>query len=164
MDTIRKLLAKIENLPYCIIYPATTIPSINGGHILPQDVHEFYHRCGGLSLYSNSDFAISVVPPKELILANPVIVGEKCEDDISSTWYTIAKDDNGDYLTIDLQIERLGKCYDSFWDRHGVIGDCPVIANSFTDLLKQLIENGGNRWYWLENDFVSLGDAYDDVV
>ena len=44
------------------------------------------------------------------------------------------------------------------------MGDCPVIAKSFTELLSQLVKNKGKRWYWLKEDFESLGDAYDDIV
>ncbi|MEK3910780.1 SMI1/KNR4 family protein [Paenibacillus sp. FSL H7-0331] len=161
---IESLLTKLKAIPDCVVHSPSGLPILEEGFLLPSDLTDFYKFCGGVNLFTKGDYSISIVSPSDFVLANQVIVGEKCEDDISSTWYTIAKDDNGDYLTIDLQIERLGKCYDSFWDRHGVIGDCPVIANSFIDLLKQLIENDGNRWYWLENDFVSLGDAYDVVV
>ncbi|WP_176706255.1 hypothetical protein [Paenibacillus hemerocallicola] len=31
-------------------------------------------------------------------------------------------------------------------------------------LLNQLVQNNGERWYWLKEDFESLGDAYDDIV
>lgn len=37
----------------------------------------------------------------------------------------------------------------------------PLIAHSFTDLLERLLKNQGNRWYWLEDHFQTLGDAYD---
>jgi hypothetical protein len=92
-----------------------------------------------------------------------VIIGELCEEDITSQWYIIASDGHRDYLTIDLSCQRLGKCYDSFWDRHGVVGECAVIATSFTDLLERLIANNGQHWYWLTEDFTSLGDAYDVI-
>jgi hypothetical protein len=38
--------------------------------------------------------------------------------------------------------------------------DFPVAA-SFTELLRRLTANRGRHWYWLEPDFVDLGDAYD---
>ena len=33
------------------------------------------------------------------------------------------KDMENNYITIDLAKERLGRCYDSFWDRYGVAGE-----------------------------------------
>jgi hypothetical protein len=91
-----------------------------------------------------------------------VIVGEACEDDISASWHLIVDDTNGEYLTIDLSENRVGRCYDSFFDRHGVRGSCPIIATSFSELLQRLIENRGQHWYWLQEGFESLGDAYDE--
>lgn len=88
----------------------------------------------------------------------------KANEDISSHWYIVVHDGNGDYITIDLHQDRLGKYYDSFWDKHGVPGDSPIIAKSFTELLDRLVKKNGERWYWLNEDFESLGDAYDDVV
>ena len=80
--------------------------------------------------------------------------------DISDLWFSIADDGNGDYLSIDLAPGRLGICYDSFHETHGVAGSTPVIARSFTELLTSLLQSRGNRPYWLEDGFVSLGDAY----
>ena len=52
--------------------------------------------------------------------------------------------------------------YDSFWDRHGVVGECAVVARSFTELLSNLFYNQGDDYpYWLEADFEYIGDAYD---
>ncbi|MCR8630886.1 SMI1/KNR4 family protein [Paenibacillus radicis (ex Xue et al. 2023)] len=160
---IEFLVKKLKTMPDNVIYSPSGLPFLEGGVALPSDLTSFYQLCGGGKFFTKSDHSISIVSPKEFVLANPVIVGDRCEDDISSGWYIIGSDNNGDYLTIDLHKERLGKCYDSFWDRHGVVGDCPVIAHSFTHLLIQLIENSGHSWYWLKDDFESLGDAYDSA-
>lgn len=160
---IKFLINKLKVTPDCAIAPANGIPEIELGHTLPLDVQEFYQYCGGLSLYKSADYPISIVSPEEFVLANPVIIGEKGEGDITANWYIVAKDINGDHLSVDLHNgNRLGRCYDSFWDRHGVVGSCPIIALSFTELLKNLVDNYGKRPYWLENEFISLGDAYDD--
>ena len=53
---------------------------------------------------------------------------------------------------------------DSFWDRHGVVGEQPIIANSFTELLEQLYQSKGDYFYWLQEDFENIGDAYDCLV
>ena len=77
--------------------------------------------------------------------------------------YIICKDVDNNYITIDLSKERLGKCYDSFWDRHGVAGECAVVAKNFTELLWQLYINQGKSLFWLNSDFVYIGDAYDGI-
>jgi hypothetical protein len=38
----------------------------------------------------------------------------------------------------------------------------PIIALDFTELLTKLIKNEGKVIYWLESDFPSYGDAYDN--
>lgn len=68
---------------------------------------------------------------------------------------------DSNYITIDLASERFGKCYESFCMTHGLVGDSPIIAESFTELLQKLIANQGNYFYWLRDDINSLGDAYD---
>lgn len=73
------------------------------------------------------------------------------------------KDIKNNYITIDLEKERLGRCYDSFWDRHGVVGECAVIAQTFTELVSQLYSNQGKSLFWLDDKFNYLGDAYDEA-
>jgi hypothetical protein len=36
-----------------------------------------------------------------------------------------------------------------------------VLAHSFTDLLTRLVDVEGKSIFWTEDEFVSLGDAYD---
>jgi hypothetical protein len=159
---IKGLIEKIRDIPDCeVLFPAG-FPSKEKHLLIPDDITEFYELCGGLILFKNRNYPISIVKPEKFLPANPIIVGERCEEDISSGWYIIADDMNGDYLTIDLNQERLGRCYDSFYDRHGVVGSCPIVAKSFSELLERLVNNKGQHWYWLERDFVSLGDAYDE--
>ncbi|MBP1995842.1 SMI1/KNR4 family protein [Paenibacillus eucommiae] len=163
MQDIEALLKQIKRLPNCRVSPPIGLPRV-AEHKLPPDVRRFYELCGGVLLFGSKDYVCQIVPPENFISSNPVIIGEPVDEDISSHWYIVAHDGNGDYISIDLHQERLGKCYDSFWDRHGVAGDCPVIAKSFTELLERSIQNNGERWYWLKEDFESIGDAYDDIV
>ncbi len=114
-----------------------------------------------MDLFPSKEYKISIVHPKDFIRANPEIIGEDIQDDRSYNWFVIATDQNGQYITIDLDSSRLGVCYDSFWDRHGVAGSNPVVAKSFTELLENLYSEGGIGWYWLNNQFSFLGDAYD---
>ncbi|GCE23165.1 SMI1/KNR4 family protein [Dictyobacter kobayashii] len=158
---IDTLVNKIRATPSCQVYDPIGFPALGPNHVLPEDLKQFYTICGGVSLFDAQDYSLLIVPPTRCVLANPVIVGSIFEDDITATWYIIGDDGNGDYLTIDFSKERLGMCYDSFHEIHGLRGNCPVIARSFTDLLSRLYDNGGQYWYWLQSDFVSLGDAYD---
>lgn len=160
---MREIIARIQAIPDCHVFAPMGMPVIHDGHLFPDDLRSFYTLCGGVRLFESRDYVVTIVSPIHFVLANPVIVGEVGEDDISSTWYIVADDGNGDYLTIDLSREHLGRCYDSFFDRHGVAGSCPIIAPSFTDLLTRLFENEGQYWYWLRSDFVSPGDAYDGI-
>lgn len=162
---IAEAIAKIQTTPGCQVFPPNGLPTIQKEHLLPDDLRHFYTLCGGLHLFEEADCSVTIVPPTEVVLANPVIVGKLAEsvEDISWSWYLIAHDDNGDFLTIDLSHERSGRCYDSCFEVHAVAGSCPIIARSFTDLLTRLYENSGQYWYWLRPDFVSLGDAYDEA-
>ncbi|MDG5471420.1 SMI1/KNR4 family protein [Jeotgalibacillus sp. ET6] len=164
MTEIEQLLTQIKALPHCRILESKGLPALNGdNHLLPDDLKEFYSLCGGLVLFEKDDYPIHVVSPDKFELANPVIVGDIHEEDISFNWYIICDDGTGEYLTIDLDQERLGKCYDSFYDRHGLVGESRIIALSFTGLLDALIHNKGQYWYWLKDDFNSPGDAYDEI-
>ncbi|PEY43944.1 hypothetical protein CN354_01915 [Bacillus cereus] len=164
MKKMSQLIAQIESLSDCRVLEPAGLPIINEKkHILPEDVKGFYSLCGGAVLFENEEYPIYIVSPQEFILANPLITGELCEDDITSNWYIICNDGKEEYLTIDLNRNRLGKCYDSFFDRHGIVGESQIIATSFIDLLERLIHNKGKYWYWMQSDFVSLGDAYDGL-
>ncbi len=156
------LLRAIGREPTCAVLAPQGIPIVRPGDLLPDDLRSFYKLCGGLVLFSDKDYGITLVPPKEFQPANPIIVGELCEEDISSSWYVVGK--SGDQLiSIDLNLHRLGRCYDSFYECHGVAGSCPIIARSFSELLENLYESRGGYWYWLRSDFINLGDAYDDT-
>ena len=160
---ILKMLDKIRNTQGCIVYSPCGLPTLNEGSNLPNDLKVFYENCGGVSFFVDSAYGITIVGPEEMILANPIIVGELCEEDISSKWYIIGKDNDNNYITIDLAKERLGRCYDSFWDRHGVVGECAVVAQTFMELVSQLYSNQGKSLFWLDDDFNYLGDAYDEL-
>ena len=122
----------------------------------------FYDLCGGAVLFESASYSVSIVTPQGVVPANPAIRGEVIKGDISEMWYILADDLNGDYFSIDLSKERLGCCYDSFWDRHAQAGDCKIVATSSTDFLMRMLDNKGQHWYFLQPEFVSLGDAYDE--
>ena len=167
MTDMADLIKTIQNTPDCAVYPRAGRPEVREPHVLPADVREFYRHCGGVSLFESSAYAIRIVQPENMVQANPVIFDgvdeapiEESREDISWSWYIIAEGDNRQYITIDLAPERLGRCYDSFWDTHASPGYCAIVAVSFTDLLSRLLANQGSHWYWLQPRFKRLGDAY----
>jgi len=169
--SLEDLLLRIQTTLGCKIHAPSGFPIINKRHSLPNDLHQFYQFCGGLTLGAGTKYPIAIVPPIRCVQANPIFLGDVTElaqqaqgDDISWSWYIIADCGNGDYLTIDLDQDRLGRCYDSFHETYGLVGEMPIIATTFTDLLTRLYENRGQYWYWLQSDFVSLGDAYDGAI
>lgn len=161
---IDDLIESIKCIDDCKVYPSCGLPNIKlSNQKLPEDVERFYCLCGGADLFCSKDYSIRIVPPNEFQLSNPLIVGEICEEDISSNWYIIATDDNGQYISIDTSLERIGRCYDSFGDCHVMVGDCAIVALNFTDLIENFIKNNGDYWFWLKKEFKSLGDAYDGI-
>lgn len=161
---VEQILSLIAATPDCFVRPVAGKPSMAEPYLLPDDLTRFYDLCGGVVLYENAGCSTSVVPPQEVVPANPVIRGEAIRGDISETWFIVADDLNGDYFTIDLSSDRLGLCYDSFWDSHAQVGDCKIVAATFTDFLVRMLNNKGQHWYFLQPDFVSLGDAYDNLA
>lgn len=169
--SLESLLTKIRVTPDCRLLAPAGLPLLGKSHSLPDDVREFYQLCGGVHMAEDTQYPIAIIPPTSCIPANPVLLGEVAElaqqaqgDDISWTWYIIADCGNGDYVTIDFDQERLGRCYDSFHETYGLVGETPIIAFSFTELLTRFYESRGQRWYWLRPDFIPLGDAYDKAV
>lgn len=161
---IQIVLSQIKAEPDCSVLPLACLPHVKAEHVLPDDLLEFYRLCGGVRLFDSSDYPYRICSPDELVPANPVLIGEEWEGEISSSWYIVAWDGNGDALTIDLHPQRLGRCYDSFWDRHVIIGDSAIIALSFQELLTRLLEGRGEHPWWLHSDWVSYGDAYDELL
>ena len=160
MNTIKHLIELIGNSKSCELSPPIGYPILPVNLLLPPDLKDFYQLAGGAKLHVDADYSINICSPNELERANPIIIGDECKDDISWDWFVIAKSGE-QYITIDLNQDRLGLCYDSFWDQHGVAGSCPVIAKSFSELLQALFEADGNELYWLNKSFALLGDAYD---
>ncbi len=163
MEELIKILAKIEGSELCVVSKfERQINKLTLKNNLPDDLRYYLENYSSIVLFENAEYPIKIVGLSDFEKANPVIVGEDVEDDISNNWYIIADDGNSQYITIDLALERLGQCYDSFWDRHGVVGEQAVVAKSFTELLERLCKAEGKSWYWTDPGFQSYGDAYDE--
>lgn len=158
---ILELIEIIKQNSECMVKISSGLPKLENNFKLPKDLELFYKYCGGITLFKNKNCEIEILSPDKFKLANPIIVGELLESDISSTWFTICQNGNGDYITIDLDENRLGRCYDSFWECHGVVGECQIVANNFTELIANLFRSNGENYFWLEENFKYIGDAYD---
>lgn len=165
MTHMSGLLEVIERMPNCNILPCSGIPEVKEGHLLPADLKEFYGLCGGVHPFTNTANRVLIVPPAKLLPSNPVILLGMTEEDIAATkddiswsWYILGEADNAQYITIDLSPERLGKCYDSFWELHP--GNSPIISHTFSDLLSRLVASQGKGWYWDQMDFIPMGSPY----
>jgi antitoxin YokJ len=160
--SISELLGRVSQTADCSISAPTPVPVVPPrGLALPDDLAEFYQLCGGLSLFASSAYAVEILPPDMVVPANIAILGEEFPDDRSSQWVTVAALPNGDFISLDLDRDRLGRCYDSSHEVHGVVGSCAIVANSFSQLLESFLNANGGYWFWLEEDFSYLGDAYD---
>lgn len=160
MTELHRLLDQIGRTRDCNVGTPTGQPILRKGDRLPHDLAEFYDLVGGATLFEHGTYPIRVVGPREFVRANPEIVGSDCPDDMSDSWYIVARGGREESITIDCHADRLGRCYDSFWDRHGVAGECRVVALSFTELLQRLFDSGGGYWYWLGVGAPGYGDAY----
>lgn len=158
---MKNIMEKISKDPRCVVYPASGRPIVEIKYRIPEDLYEFYRLCGGVSLYRASNYSIDIVKPIEFVLSNINILGERYPDDISSDWFIICKSGLEQAISIDLNEKRLGRCYDSFHEVHAVAGSCKVLSMNFTELLKNLYDSNGDYWFWLNDKFSDLGDAYD---
>ncbi|WP_199415107.1 SMI1/KNR4 family protein [Chitinophaga silvisoli] len=153
------IITQIEHDPDCIV--SRLQQPIKLDFPLPDDLKYYLEHYSAIRFFPATDYSIRIVGLPGFQRANPVIVGEEAPDDVSHYWYIIAEDGNTQYITIDIGVDRQGRCYDSFWDRHGLPGEQVVVAKSFTELLERLYAARGGRWFWLEDSFENYGDAYD---
>ena len=160
MTEIEDLVARAKRSPDCVVLPPSSQPVVRAGDTLPPDVAELYRTCGGLELFARSEYPMRIVEPLAFARSNPAIAGVEAPDDITDSWYIIARGGPEEALSIDCHRDRLGRCYDSFWDRHGVAGSCPIIALSFTELLRTLLSARGRHLFWLAPEATKYGDAY----
>ncbi|WP_051153103.1 SMI1/KNR4 family protein [Lacrimispora indolis] len=103
-------------------------PTLNNGHVLPDDMKEFYTICGGIVCYIEyGGFPIEILSPMDVKHVNPLLVGEEYEEAISSSWYLNADAEDGNYISIDCDPSRHGRCYESFEYSHAVTGNLPIM-------------------------------------
>ncbi|WLF84079.1 SMI1/KNR4 family protein [Moraxella sp. ZY210820] len=144
------LIQKISTNPDCHVIPKLNYHSdLN----LPKDLLEFYRYCNGVELFIHSKYTYKIVSIDEITRTDLNVLGELMNEGSSVHWYNIAQDNNGDFLSIDLSENNFGCCYDSFYETYGLIGDMPMIAQSFGELLLRLFESQGKYLYWQKEDW-----------
>ena len=144
----------------CLVLPPVGPPRVRSDLSLPADLSTFYRECGGVVFTGPG---IGIVPPSRFLPVNEVVLGELHPEDVSSAWYLVAEASTAstaERISIDLRQEFQGRCYDSFWDRHGVAGSMPVVARSFTELLEWAAGASLESWQ-AGGGWPSYGDAYD---
>ncbi|GIH02809.1 hypothetical protein Rhe02_08760 [Rhizocola hellebori] len=164
MSQLHELVAGLREDPTCVF--AQPVDQMGKTSLtLPDDLRQFYEACGGLVLFQDAPFVWVIVGAHQMIPTNLEVIGEQVEDDITSTWFVIARQrgDSNALISIDLGASRLGWCYDSDVEVHGLVGNSAVLANSFTELLEQLVKSRGQYVFWEDPRFVSKGDAYDAI-
>lgn len=166
-DEIEKLVAELSQKPGILVLPPNGVPRPKSEDALPADLQRFYELCAGMSLFPDSDYPARIVGPDEFVQTNHLLLPDQEEEALQDPsmerswhWYAVVSDEKGDYISIDLSPQRLGQCYDSARDTYPIRGQSPIVATSFTDLLKRLVANRGEYWYWLRSEFISIGDAY----
>lgn len=159
---IAALLEEIRRNPACVIHPPVGLPRVRPQHTLPSDVVTFYTLCGGVDFFGDSGAPTYIVPPSRFVPANPVIAfTEEGYDDISDAWYIFASISNGDYIVLDCDPMRLGRCYDGNHETYGLVGQTPIIAGSFGEFMERTLATETGDYYWAQSSFHPLGDAYD---
>lgn len=159
---IKEIILEFKNHKNFEVKDTCGYPTLNNGHVLPDDMKEFYSICGGIICYIEAGgFPIEIFSPINVKQANLLLLGKEYEEDISSSWYLIADAEDGNYISIDCNSSRLGRCYESFEYSHAVAGNCPIIALSFTELLYNIFSYKGDYFFWKDNsNFIVHGDAY----
>ncbi|AWK03528.1 SMI1/KNR4 family protein [Flavobacterium crocinum] len=164
---ITELIEMIKQDKNCNVRPANHDIAMPAN--IPEDLKEFFELTDGIRLFEERSFGINIVGRKDFIPTNKRlyppddVMWEEIEDHVSNEWYLIAETEQlSQYISVDLTKERFGQCYDSFYETHSLEGDSAIVAKNFTDLLYNLYSNKGKHWYWLQPEFIKLGDAYDE--
>jgi hypothetical protein len=139
------------------------LPTLPDKLRLPADIRRFYELTGGATLFSSARYRFTIVNPRRFVRANPFMCPglpeSVCNEYPCKNWFIVSDC----CITVDLNPERVGRCYGSLQDRHAVRGSSPIIAWSFTELLGYLLGGRGKTAYGTSTDFESQGDAFDDV-
>ena len=162
MSEIHTLLDTIRQSADCNFNPPCGLPSLPNGLSLPSDLHEFYEIAGGAVLFSKRvcPGRVRILGPEEVQRIDLAITGKQFATGPFEWWFAIADVMDGNYIAIDLNPKQPGWCYDAFHETFAEPGYVNVIASSFSDLLRRLLNHKHDSSYWLQPDFKPLGEAF----
>lgn len=155
-NTINRLIDRLVVTGKARLLPPNGFPAVSEKHQINDELHLFYERCGGMYLYEDQDFPITILGPSEIRLANlEMFAGiseaeiEKSRGDRSWNWYILAECDSDpeEKVVMDLGSDQ-GWCYDCHWSRYP--GNSVMIARGLTEFLHKLLEYDGSYLYWRE--------------
>ena len=129
---------------------------------LPSDLVSFYYRYRTVSLY-DGPFGPSYrfVPPSEIHPTWIDIYGDATDNKGPETWLTICDVSDGNYVAMDIASGR-GDEYnfiDCFHETFAEPGESKIVSKSFSELLQCALRGGGDKLFWLDEDFVGYGDG-----
>jgi hypothetical protein len=160
--SIKDLVDVARGRPDVVVDPPNGLPAVRVGEELPPELVEFYSLCGGMTLFAGTPDEVRIHGPDTFLGANEEVIGCAYPDDISHTWYMLARS-GLERASIDCSPVRAGRCYDSFWDCHGVAGSCSIIAWSFAEFLELQLAVKEATVFWSEPGFRGFGDAYEEI-
>ncbi|WP_298347010.1 SMI1/KNR4 family protein [uncultured Algibacter sp.] len=168
MKDLRKIIELISKDSNCRVFKPNNELIVDKK--IPEDLDLFFKLTNGISLFEDESFGIKIIGKEDFISTNEYlypkddVIWEELEGDVTNEWFLIAKSPElAQYISVDLTEENFGKCYDSYLSTHGEEGMSEIIANGFTELLWNLYNSKGKgeSWYWNENTFEKIGDAFD---
>jgi hypothetical protein len=156
---LEDILNELQSREDCIFRPATGLPVLPDGLILPPDLAAFYSRFSEAKLFGNpADPRYHIQPPAEFVQIGMAILGEPTSQPLQQSWFALAHVLDGNYIAIDCHPSRLGYCYDAFHETIDDLNYCRVIARSFTELMNRAAAARDEAW-WLGEGFEGYGYA-----
>jgi hypothetical protein len=161
MKPLDQILDELQRRDDCDFASATRLPALPSGLLLPADLLTFYRRFGGGRMFGQpSDPRYRISSPEDFVEIGMAIYGEPMGRPPQDSWYSLADVQDGNYIAIDCHPARLGLCYDIFHETASDLGNCRIIARSFSEFLQRAALSGDDAW-WLGDRFEMYGYADD---